>query len=99
MYDFWYNHIKAEYGNKANLLYTDTDSLLFQVETKDVYANMKSNAIQYDFSDYPRDHPNHSIENKKVVNKFKDKCCSRPITELWAYAQRCILFSKLMGPK
>ena len=42
---------------------------------------MKSNAIQYDFSDYPRDHPNYSIENKKVVGKFKDVCCSRPITE------------------
>jgi len=81
MYDFWYNHIKAEYGNMANLLYTDTDSLLFQVETEDVYANMKTNAIQYDFSDYPIDHPNHSIENKKVVGKFKDECCSRPITE------------------
>jgi len=76
MYDFWYNHIKAEYGNKANLLYTDTDSLLFQVETEDVYENMKTNAIQYDlYSDYLTDHPNHSIENKKVVGKFKDECC------------------------
>jgi len=63
MYDFWYNDIKAEYGNKANLLYIDTDSLLFQVETEDVYANMKTNI----------DHPNHSIENKKVVGKFKDE--------------------------
>jgi len=81
MYDFWYNHIKAEYGNKASLLYTDTDSLLFQVETDDVYADMKANTTQYDFSDYPRDHPNHSIENKKVVGKFKDECCSRPIIE------------------
>jgi len=38
MYDFWYNHIKAEYGNEANLLYTDTDSILFQVETEDVFS-------------------------------------------------------------
>jgi len=42
---------------------------------------MKANATQYDFSDYPRGHPNHSIENKKVVGKFKDKCYGRPITE------------------
>jgi len=81
MYDFWYNHIKAEYGDKASLLYTDTDSLLYQVETEDVYADMKANATQYDFSDYPRDHPNHSIENKKVVGKFKDECYDRPIGE------------------
>jgi len=44
MYDFLYNHIKAEYGYKASLLYTDTDSLLFQVESEDVYADMKANA-------------------------------------------------------
>ena len=62
-----YNHIKAKYGDKASLLYTDTDSLLFEVETDDVYADMKANATQYDFSDYPRRHRNHSIENKKVV--------------------------------
>jgi len=67
VYDFWYNHIKAKYGDNVRLLYTDTDSLLFDVETDDVYADMKANATQYDFSDYPRGHPKHSIENKKVV--------------------------------
>jgi len=81
MYDFWYNQVKARYDNSARLLYTDTDSLLFEVETDDVYADMKANAAQYDFSDYPRDHPNHSIENKKVVGKFKDECCGQPIAE------------------
>jgi len=59
----------------------DTDSLLFEVETDDVYADMKANATQYDFSDYPRGHPNHSIKNKMVVGKFKDECYGRPIIE------------------
>jgi len=81
MYDFWYNQIKAEYGDKASLLYTDTDSLLFQVETGYVYADMRKNAEEYDFSDFPKDHPCYSTENKKVVGKFKDECNGRPITE------------------
>lgn len=40
MYDFWYNDIKTQYGNKAQPLYTDTDSLLFQVETPNAYARI-----------------------------------------------------------
>jgi len=78
MYDFWYNRIKAKYGDKVSLLYTDTHSLLFEVETDDVYADMKANATQYDFNDYPRGHPNHSIKNKKVVSKFKDESTADP---------------------
>ena len=45
MYDFWYNRIKAKYGDKVSLLYTDTDSLLFEIETDDVYADMKLSLI------------------------------------------------------
>ena len=35
MYDFWYNQIKADYGAKASLFYTDTDSVLLHVQTED----------------------------------------------------------------
>ena len=37
MYDFHHNVIKRKYGNKANLLFTDTDSLTCEIEAEDVY--------------------------------------------------------------
>ena len=48
------NQIKVEYGDNACLLYTDTDCLLFQVQTEDV--DMRKSAEKYDFSDYPKYH-------------------------------------------
>ena len=54
---------------------------MFEVETKDVYADMHESKTLYDFSDYPQDHPCYSTKNKKVVGKFKDECAGRPISE------------------
>ena len=41
MYDFYYNHLKARYGPRCDLIYTDTDSLLLDIQTDDVYKDMK----------------------------------------------------------
>ena len=35
MYDFFYHNVKARYGGRAQLLMTDTDSLLLGIETDD----------------------------------------------------------------
>ena len=37
MYDFFYNHLKAKYGENCELVYTDTDSLILDIQTEDVY--------------------------------------------------------------
>src|ERR1043166_10293059 len=40
MYSYHYEYFKDRYGEKATLMYTDTDSLLYSIETEDVYADM-----------------------------------------------------------
>ena len=81
MYDFFYNHLKKQYGSKCELLYTDTDSLLLEIETEDVYEDIKKNISHYDTSDYPKEHPLYSNVNKKVLGKMKDECAGTPIAE------------------
>ena len=41
MYDF-FNELKKQYGSRCELLYTDTDSLLLEIETEVVYEDMKN---------------------------------------------------------
>ena len=81
MYQFWYDHLKNKYNNKVELIYTDTDSFIIQIETNDIYIDMLENKNLYDFSEYPKDHPNYDITNKKVLMKFKDEMKSLIITE------------------
>ena len=81
MYDFFYNKLKKQYGPKCELLYTDTDSLLVEIETDDVYKDIETNKNLYDTSDYPKEHPLYSNTNKKVLGKMKDECNGTPIAE------------------
>lgn len=72
MYDFHYNHMMKKYGrDKLKLLFTDTDSLCYSIETEDVYEDMKQDMDIYDFSGYDKSHPLYDPTNKKVVDKFK----------------------------
>ena len=82
MYDWYYNTLKRKYGSNCTLLYTDTDSLLVDLKTPDVYADMESMKTHYDFSDYPKNHLLFSEQNKKVIGKFKDECSGTPIADV-----------------
>jgi len=81
MYNFHYNVIKKQYGDGAKLLFTDTDSLCYNIKTIDIYQDMKKCEEEYDFSDYPKTHMLFNESNKKVVGKFKDETNSVPIEE------------------
>jgi DNA polymerase type B, organellar and viral len=59
---------------KLRLLFTDTDSLCYEVESKDLYRDMRIIQDHLDTSEYPVTHPLYSPVNAKVIGKFKDEC-------------------------
>ena len=76
MYEFYYNYIKKKYGDKAKLLFTDTDSSMYEIQTEDFYRDISADVKhRFDTSDYPPNHPSGipSGFNKKVLGVFKDK--------------------------
>ena len=74
--------MKPIFGERINLLYTDTNSLMYEIESEDVYKELGMKALGYfDFSNYPEDHFLKSNLNKKVPGKFKDECGGVPIEE------------------
>ena len=81
MYDFHYNYIKSKYGDKARLLFTDTDSLTYEIEADDVYQDFWKDKHLFDNSDYPKDSPFFDSTNKKVIGKFKDEAAGITIVE------------------
>ena len=81
MYDFHYNYIKNKYGDKAKLLFTDTDSLTYEIETEDAYLDFWNDKDKFDNSDYGKKSPFYNITNKKVIGKFKDEAAGQPIIE------------------
>ena len=84
MYDFHYRYIKPKYGSKAKLLFTDTDSLLYEIETEDFYKDISGDVRdRFDTSDYPENHPSGIPTgiNKKVLGMFKDEEAGKIIKE------------------
>ncbi|CAH3171261.1 unnamed protein product, partial [Porites lobata] len=83
MFDFHYKYIQPKYGKKAELLFTDTDSLMYQIQTEDFYKDITADVeSKFDTSDYPKDHPSGIPTglNKKVIGMFKDEVAGKQIT-------------------
>ena len=79
MYEFHYKHIKNKFD--AKLLITDTDSLVYEIKTKDVYEDFYLDKDFFDFSDYPLRSKFFDSVNKKVIGKMKDEFRGKIISE------------------
>ena len=83
MFDFHYNYIQHMYNDRAELMFTDTDSLLYLIHTDDFYKDISLDIEdKFDTSDYPPNHKSGILTgvNKKVIGMFKDEVAGRQIT-------------------
>ena len=97
MFDFHYNYIKSKYGDKAQLLFSDTDSLMCEIETEDFYKDISGDVKdRFDTSDYPENHPSGIPTgiNKKVLGMMKDEAAGKIIKEF--VGLRAKLYSFIM---
>ena len=87
MFDFHYNFIKDKYGDKAELLMTDTDSLVYHIQTDDFYEDINKKVKKwFDTSNYPKNHLSgiKTGVNKKENGKIKDEAGGLTIVEFVA---------------
>ena len=81
MYEFRYKYIKTKYDNCAKLLFTDTHSLAYEVETDNIYEDFYGDKNLLDFSYYSEDSTFFDSVNKKVIGKVKDEVKGKIISE------------------
>ncbi|XP_031359107.1 uncharacterized protein LOC116182706 [Photinus pyralis] len=75
IYSFHYDYMMDRFGDNCTVLYTDTDSLIYEIREQDPYMAIKSDCFKYyDTSDYDPNNPyGIPLVNKKVLGMMKDE--------------------------
>ena len=73
MYQFHYDFIKNKYGNNSRLLFTDTESLIYEIKIEDVGKDFSKDKEMFYFSNYSAKSEYCDDSNKLVVGKVKDE--------------------------
>ena len=66
------------YGDQIRLLFTDKDSLMYEIETPDLEGDICRHRDLFDLLNYPSNHFLHDDTNKKVVLKFQNETAGIP---------------------
>ena len=97
MYRHHYEVMKLYYGDKLELCYTDTDSFVYNITTRDVYKDRLDMIEHFDTSAYPKDHFLYDEKNKKVVGKMKDEYNGIPVTHFVGLRPKMYCMKTLTG--
>ena len=90
MYEFHYNYIKNKYGNNLSLLFTDTYSLTYEINTEDVYEDFINDKDMFDLINYSAMLKHYDDSNKLVVSKRNMKQIVSLLKNLLDWYQRCV---------
>ena len=73
MYEFYYDYIKNKYYNNFRLLFTDSDSLMYESKAEDVYEHFSNDKEMFDFNNYWTKSKYYGNSNRTVTRKMKDE--------------------------
>ena len=79
MYQFHYDYVLKTFN--AKLLFTDTDSLVYEIKDGNVYDQCFKDRHLFDFSGYPKYSVYYDSLNKNVLGKMKDELNGSKIVE------------------
>jgi len=98
MYRFYYEVLKAKFGDRCSLLFTDTDLFCCEIRTRDLNDDFADMVDELDTSNFDSAHPLYSQTNRRVLGKSKSETWSMPPKEfvglrakmysLWVPAKR-----------
>jgi hypothetical protein len=77
MYSFHYKVMLPLFKDQLSLLFTDTDSLAYEIRSRDPVPELMTIKHLLDTSNYPPDHPLYSKENERSLGAFKDEGAGR----------------------
>ena len=95
MYDFHYNFIKKNFSDE--LLFTDTDSLTYEIKSANVYKEFFKWKDLFDFSNYSKDWTFYDDINKKVIGKMKDEYGGAIIDQFIGLKSKMYSIKKING--
>ena len=79
MMDFHYNTIHKNFENKYDLVYSDTDSLVYHIKHENFHQWMVDNPSEFDLSEMNEKYK--SDDNRNVLGKMKSEVGDKTITE------------------
>ncbi|XP_060847586.1 uncharacterized protein LOC132927141 isoform X2 [Rhopalosiphum padi] len=100
MYDYHYNVMKKHYKDKIKLMYTDTDSLVYHINTDDFYKDLADNPSlldRMDTANLPSVHPCYVADRKKSPGFFSDEVDGNVVSEFCALRAKSYAFNVYAG--
>ena len=90
MYNFHYNFMIRKFNTR--LLWTDTDSLCYELHEKNPHKKMYNYKELFDLSNFPVSSKFYCSDNKKVLGKMKDEYGRKSILKIVGLKSKCIQY-------